>query len=92
MKKIRLFILYILIGLFGITSADSINPMELPKFEYFVNDYSNLLTKNEFSELNELAKSIEQGSEHQVVTVLFPHRVGNELFDIALKAFNENKI
>lgn len=92
MKKIWLFILYILIGLFGITSADSINPMELPKFEYFVNDYSNILTKNEFSELNELAKSIEQGSEHQVVTVLFPHRVGNELFDIALKAFNENKI
>ena len=92
MKKIWLFILYILIGLFGITSADSINPMQLPKFEYFVNDYSNVLTKNEFSELNELAKSIEQGSEHQVVTVLFPHRVGNELFDIALKAFNENKI
>ena len=92
MKKIWLFILYILIGLFGITSANSINPMELPKFEYFVNDYSNVLTKNEFSELNELAKSIEQGSGHQIVTVLFPHRERNELFDIALKAFNENKI
>ena len=92
MKKIWLFILYILIGLFGITSADSINPMELPKFEYFVNDYSNVLTKNEFSELNELAKSIEQSSGHQVVTLLFPNREGNELFDIAIKAFNENKI
>ena len=92
MKKIWLFILYILIGLFGITSADSINPMELPKFEYFVNDYSNVLTKNEFSELNELAKSIEQSSGHQIVTLLFPHRAGNDLFDIALKAFNENKI
>jgi domain of unknown function (DUF477) len=66
--------------------------MELPKFEYFVNDYSNVLTKNEFSELNELAKSIEQSSGHQIVTLLFPHREGNELFDIALKAFNENKI
>jgi hypothetical protein len=66
--------------------------MELPKFEYFVNDYSNLLTKNEFLELNELAKSIEQNSGHQIVTLLFPHRKGNELFDIALKAFNENKI
>ena len=92
MKKIWLFILYILIGLFGITSADSINPMELPKFEYFVNDYSNVLTKNEFSELNELAKSIEQNSGHQVVTLLFPNREGNELFDIAIKAFNGNKI
>ena len=92
MKKIWLFILYILIGLLGITSADSINPMQLPKFEYFVNDYSNVLTKNEFSELNELAKSIEQNSGHQVVTLLFPNREGNELFDIAIKAFNENKI
>ena len=92
MKKIWLLILYILTGLFGITSADSINPIELPKFKYFVNDYSNVLTKNEFSELNELAKSIEQNSGHQIVTLLFPHRKGNELFDIALKAFNENKI
>ena len=92
MKKIWLFILYILIGLFGVTSAGSINPMELPKFEYFVNDYSNVLTKNEFSELNELAKSIEQNSGHQIVTLLFPHREGNELFDIAFKVFNENKI
>ena len=92
MKKIWLFILYILIGLLGITSADSINPMQLPKFEYFVNDYSNVLTKNEFSELNELAKSIEQSSGHQIVTLLFPHREGNELFDIAFNAFNENKI
>jgi len=66
--------------------------MELPKFEYFVNDYSNVLAKNEFSELNELAKSIEQSSGHQIVILLFPHRAGNELFDIALKAFNENKI
>ena len=92
MKKIGLFILYILIGLFDLTSAGSINPMELPKFEYFVNDYSNLLTKNEFLELNELGKSIEQSSGHQIVTLLFPNREGNELFDIAIKAFNKNKI
>ena len=31
-------------------------------------------------------------SGYQVVTVLFPHREGNELFDITLKAFNENGI
>ena len=81
MKKIWLFILYILIGLFGITSADSINPMELPKFEYFVNDYSNVLTKNEFSELNELAKSIEQNSGHQVVTLLIPDLLASQMIE-----------
>ena len=39
-----------------------------------------------------LAKNIETNSGYQIVTVLFPHREGNELFDIAIKAFNENKI
>ncbi|MBF0932308.1 MAG: TPM domain-containing protein, partial [candidate division SR1 bacterium] len=92
MKKIGLFILYILIGLFGITSANSINPMELPKFEYFVNDYSNVFTEEQRLELGMIAKNIETNSGYQIVTVLFPHREGNELFDIAIKAFNENKI
>ncbi len=66
--------------------------MNLPKFQHFVNDYSKVLTQEQFQELNQLAKNIETNSGHQVVTLLFPHREGNELFDIALKAFNENGI
>ena len=66
--------------------------MNLPKFTHFVNDYSNTLSIDQKVELGMLAKDIETNSGYQIATVLFPHRQGNELFDIALKAFNENKI
>ena len=92
MKKIWLFILWILTLVSNFSSASSIDPMNLPKFEHFVNDYSNIFTEEQRLELGILAKNIETNSSYQIVTVLFPHREGNELFDIALKAFNENKI
>ena len=92
MKKIWLFILWILVLVSNFSSADSIDPMNLPKFEHFVNDYSNVFTEEQRLELGMLAKNIETNSGYQIVTVLFPHREGNELFDIAIKAFNENKI
>lgn len=69
-----------------------INPNNLPKFEHRVNDYSHVLTDSEHEELNLMAQDLESNSGLQVVTVLLPHSEGNQLFDIALKAFNENKI
>ena len=92
MKKIWLLILWILTLISSFSSADSIDPMNLPKFEHFVNDYSNVFTEKQRLELGMLAKNIETNSGYQIVTVLFPHREGNELFDIAIKAFNENNI
>ena len=92
MKKIWLFILWILTLISSFSSADSIDPMNLPKFTHFVNDYSNIFTEEQRLELGMLAKNIETNSGYQIVTVLFPNREGNELFDIAIKAFNENKI
>ena len=92
MKKIWVFILWTLALVSSFSSASSIDPMNLPKFEHFVNDYSNTLSIEEKEELEELAHQIETNSGYQVVTVLFPHREGHELFDIALKAFNENRI
>ena len=92
MKKIWLFVLWILALASNFSSASSIDPMNLPKFTHFVNDYSNTLSIDQKEELEELAQQIETNSGYQVVTVLFPHRAGNDLFDIALKAFNENKI
>ena len=92
MKKIWLFILWILVLVSNFSSASAIDPMNLPKFEHFVNDYSNVFTEEQRLELGMIAKNIETNSGYQIVTVLFPHREGHELFDIALKAFNENKI
>lgn len=74
------------------SSAEKINPLELPKFHYFINDYSQILDQNSRNTLNQQAKSIQDSYGPQVVTVLFPHREGNELFDIAIKAFNKNWI
>lgn len=91
MKKIWFFILSIFC-LFGISFANTIDPTNLPKFEYFINDYSQVLTQEQIQELNQYAENIESNLGYQVVSVLFPHRQGNELFDIALKAFNENGI
>ncbi len=57
-----------------------------------MNDYAGVLSQEESKTLNQLAEAAEKATKHQIVTVLFPHRAGNELFDIALKAFNENEI
>ena len=92
MKKIWLFILWILALVSNFSSASAIDPMNLPKFEHFVNDYSNVFTEEQRLEVGMLAKNIETNSGYQIVTVLFPHREGSELFDITLKAFNENQI
>lgn len=91
MKKIWLFLLSFFCIL-GASFANTIDPMNLPKFEYFINDYSQILTQEQTQELNQYAENIESNLGYQVVSVLFPHRQGNELFDIALKVFNENGI
>ena len=41
--------------------------MHLPRFEYFVNDYSQALSQEEFEELNQLAETLETTSGYQVV-------------------------
>ena len=92
MKKIWFFILWILAIVSSFSAASTIDPMNLPKFTHFINDYSDTLSIEQKEELEQSAQQIETNSGYQVVTVLFPHREGNELFDIALKAFNENKI
>ena len=55
-----------------------------------MNDYAGVLSQEESKTLNQLAEATEKVTKHQIVTVLFPHREGNELFDIALKAFTRN--
>lgn len=57
-----------------------------------MNDYAGVLSQEESQTLNQLAEATKKATKHQIVTVLFPHREGNELFDIALKAFNDNGI
>lgn len=66
--------------------------MDMPHFEKYVNDYSNVLEQSKRSELNERAAAYDKDTSTQIVTTLFPHRQGNELIDIGVKAFNDNGI
>lgn len=97
-KQIRLLFLWIL-GILIPTipwmtqgSGGAFDPMEMPKFKTFVNDYAGLLSPDQLQDLNTHAQTIQDTYWAQIVTVLFPHRKGHELFDITLKAFNENGI
>lgn len=73
-------------------SLKHINPLNIPKLEKYVNDFSWVLSLDKQMRLNELFAEHERTTTEQVVVVLFPHRDGNELIDIGLKVFNENEI
>lgn len=68
------------------------NPLEFPKLQKYVNDFSWVLSSDESFEQNELLHAHETKTTEQVLVVLFPHREGHELLDIGLKIFNENGI
>lgn len=68
------------------------NPLQFPKLEKYVNDFSQVFDAQKVEELSTLFKTYEDATTAQVVTILFPHRQGNELLDIWLKVFNENGI
>ncbi len=76
----------------GSVSVWSIDPMNIPKISQWVNDYSNVLSTQEFNELNNIAKDYESKTTNQIVVILFPNRNWNELIDIWLKVFRENWI
>ena len=91
MKKI--FLLFSFFAFLGISFAQNqIDPMNLPKLTQWVTDFSSTLSVSQVEELNTLAKTYETQTSNQLVAVLFPHRQGNELFDIAMKVFTDNKI
>jgi uncharacterized membrane protein YgcG len=68
------------------------DPLNLGKLSSYVNDFSQVLLEPKRVELNELFAQHERATTEQVVVVLFPHRDGNELYDIGMKIFEENGI
>lgn len=68
------------------------NPLQFPKLEKYVNDFSQIFDAQKVEELSTLFQNHETATTEQVITILFPHRQGNELLDIWLKVFNENGI
>lgn len=82
---------FMLLGWF-VVAQNNFDPMNMPKLTSYVNDFSQILSLSDLAEVNTFAQNYETQTTNQFVTVLFPHRNGNELFDIGMKLFNENQI
>ncbi|MBX9809785.1 TPM domain-containing protein [Candidatus Gracilibacteria bacterium] len=68
------------------------NPLEIPKLDKYINDFSGLLGKEEVKIIDQNFKKHEYETTEQIVTIFIPNRKGIELIDIGLKIFNENGI
>jgi len=67
-------------------------PLNFPKLEYNVSDFSSVLRKEAINRYNNLFSENQEKWWEQIAFVIFPHREWNELLDIWLKLFNENWI
>ncbi len=76
----------------SVFSQNSFDPMNIPTLTSYVSDFSQVLSQSDLLALNEIWQNYENQTTNQFVTILFPHRNWNELFDIGMKLFNENKI
>lgn len=94
MKTFRalLVFLFFVPGILIVSAEEPIDPMKLPKLTQYVEDFSNVLPLTELESLRLIARDYETKTTHQMVVVLFPHREGNELFDIGMRIFQENSI
>lgn len=95
MKKIYFWIFSLLgfLWLFGSVLAQTeFDPMNMPALTEYVEDFSNVLTDANKSELRGIAYDYFSGTSTQIATVLFPYRQGNELIDIGVNYFNDNGI
>lgn len=68
------------------------NPMNLPKLDLYINDFSSILKPEFKTKYNNLFAEHQKKSWEQIATVFIENRNWFELRDIALKLFNENGI
>jgi uncharacterized membrane protein YgcG len=92
-KKFLKSIVFLCLFIISSTNAQSsINPIQLPQLTHYVSDFSNVLAIDQLDEFEILAKTYDTKTSNQLVTVIFPHRQGNELIDIAMKIFKDTTI
>ena len=90
-KKVFMFWFLVLFG-WSVFAQSNFDPMNMPKISQYVMDYSNVLDQSSLEQLSSLWETYNSSTSNQFVAILFPHRNGNELFDIWIKLFNENQI
>lgn len=94
-KKIFWLFIWSIIALFSlwlVFAQSSVDPMNLPKINQYVMDYSNTLDQSILQQLSSLWEAYNLSTSNQLVVVLFPNRNWNELFNIAMKVFEDNAI
>jgi len=64
----------------------------VPKIEPYVNDYGNLLTREQISSLNILADKIEQNTTWEIAIVTVPNTEGLDRLDYANRLGDENGV
>lgn len=95
MKKTFFWIisLFGFLWLFGsVLGQTEIDPMHMPVLTEYVEDFSYVLSDVHINTLRKTAYEYFSGTSTQIATVLFPYRQGNELADIGVNYFNDNKI
>ena len=75
-----------------ITNISNVDVMHLPQLDNFVVDFSNTLDNSQIASLNQKASDYEKSTSNEFATVIIPDRQGNELYDITLDIFRNNKI
>lgn len=63
-------------------------PNSIWKIEHFVNDFSGVIHASRLQELDWQFQKRDAETGMQVVSVIFPHREGQELLDIGMELFN----
>lgn len=84
-------LVFVLLQALSVHAAD-INPLGLPKLTGYVEDFSNVLSPTDLAGLRQMAGDYEAKTTVQMAAVLIPNRGGNELFDIGMKVFRDNKL
>jgi uncharacterized protein len=70
----------------------SVAQVQVPPLQQRVTDFSNTLNYNEWRDLESRLKQFEDSTSTQMVVVLLNSLNGSDIFDIAQKVFDENKI
>lgn len=92
LKLGALFLVVFLVAGCETINNPQLDPMAFPLLQQYVSDFSDVLMPHELTTLNSRAIQLEKETSAQIVTVLFPHRQGNELIDIGLKLFRVNQL
>lgn len=90
--KFRLLWVFLILASFVSFVQAQVDPTNLPKLTQYVTDFAGVLPFDQQASLESIAQSYDKQTSNQLVAVLIPHRNGNEIFDIGMKIFKDNKI